>query len=63
MMTIIHTWQLERKGYAIRMVDPATLVRHEPQMGKAPRPENPMRRLQLSLLGSNQDSPNPEGPP
>ena len=33
-----------------------------PQIGKAPPPGNPMRRFQLPLLGSNQDSPDPEGP-
>ena len=32
------------------------------QIGKAPPPGNPMRRFQLPLLGSNQDSPDPEGP-
>jgi len=36
---------------------------HRPGSGeKAPRPGNPMRRFQLPLLGSNQDSPDPEGP-
>ena len=32
----------------------------KPQIGKAPPPGNPMRRFQLPLLGSNQDSPDPE---
>jgi hypothetical protein len=30
------------------------------QIEKAPPPGNPMRRFQLPLLGSNQDSPDPE---
>jgi hypothetical protein len=34
-----------------------------PQIGKAPPPGNPMRRFQLPLLGSNQDSPDPEPEP
>jgi hypothetical protein len=34
----------------------------EPQIGKAPPPGNPMRRFQLPLLGSDQDSPDPESP-
>jgi len=59
MMIIIHTWQLERKGYATgRLLCSA----HDPQIGKAPLPGIPMRRFQLPLLGSNQDSPDPEGP-
>jgi len=33
-----------------------------PQIGKAPAPGNPVWRFQLPLLGSNQDSPDPEGP-
>ena len=31
-----------------------------PQIGKAPSLGNPMRRLELPLLGSNQVSPDPE---
>ena len=37
-------------------------LRHAPQITKAPRPGNPVRRFQLPLLGSNQDSPDPEEP-
>jgi hypothetical protein len=33
---------------------------HRAAIGKAPSPGNPMRRFQLPLLGSNQDSPDPE---
>jgi hypothetical protein len=59
MMIIIHTWQLERKGYATGRLLCSAMSRKQ---GKRRDRGNPMRRFQLPLLGSNQDSPDPEGP-
>jgi hypothetical protein len=66
MMIIIQEWRLERKGYRPVGYSPPVSSRTGARFWaadrKAPRPGNPVRRFQLPLLGSNQDSPDPEGP-
>jgi hypothetical protein len=58
MMIIIYIRRLEHKGYA-RLLGKVVATTASNMQSAAPG--KPMRRFQLPLLGSNQDSPDPEG--